>query len=108
MVDPPSTSLTALLILRILFRTSFASADAAPRVDADHFGFPGVIEDTDDPEVSDSVDGEVNGDEKEGERRGRKAFVGVRKQLEVVRMRDEALMGWITEMVDAGISGTNS
>lgn len=107
-VDPPSTSLTALLILRILFRTSFASADAAPRVDADHFGFPGIIEDTDDPEGSDSVDGEINGDEKEGERRGRKAFVGVRKQLEVVRMRDEALMGWITEMVDAGISGTNS
>jgi chromatin structure-remodeling complex subunit RSC9 len=107
-VDPPSTSLTALLILRILFRTSFASADAAPRVDADHFGFPGVIEDTDDPEGADPVDGEVNGDEKEGERRGRKAFVGVRKQLEGVRIRDEALMGWITEMVDAGISGTTN
>ncbi|KDR85461.1 hypothetical protein GALMADRAFT_234348 [Galerina marginata CBS 339.88] len=102
--DPPSTSLTALLIIRILFRTSFASADAAPRVDADHFGFPGVVEDTDDPSESpDFMDGPGSADEKEGERRGRKAFNGIRKLLEMVRIRDDALMGWITEMVDAGI-----
>lgn len=99
--DPPSTSLTALLIIRILFRTSFASSDAAPRVDADHFGFPGVVEDTDDPsENVDPTDGVASGDEKEGERRGRKAFVGIRKLLEEVKIRDDVLLGWITEMVD--------
>ncbi|KAF8167627.1 hypothetical protein B0H34DRAFT_646276 [Crassisporium funariophilum] len=106
-IDPPSTSLTALLIIRILFRTSFASADAAPRVDADHFGFPGLVEATDDPEGLDVADGGANGDEKEGERRGRKAFVGVRRLMEGVRIRDEALMSWMTEMVDAGLSGTD-
>ncbi|KAF8973524.1 hypothetical protein BDZ97DRAFT_1900359 [Flammula alnicola] len=98
--DPPSTSLTALLVIRILFRTSFASADAAPRVDSDHFGFPGVVEDTDEPDTSDFADGGVSADEREGERRGRKAFVGIRTLLESVRIRDEALMGWVTEMVD--------
>lgn len=99
--DPPTTSLTALLILRILFRTSFASADAAPRVDADHFGFPGVVEDTDDPtEGADPTDTLASGDEREGERRGRKAFIGIRKILEEVKIRDDALMGWITEMID--------
>jgi len=107
--DPPSTSLTALLVIRILFRTSFASSDVAPRVDADHFGFPGVVEDdADDPEGLDLADGGAQGDEREGERRGRRAFVGIRKLLEGVRIRDEALMSWITEMVDAGIMGTTS
>ncbi|KAH9937282.1 uncharacterized protein B0H18DRAFT_969924 [Fomitopsis serialis] len=79
MAEPPSTSLTALLCIRVLFRASFASSDAAPRADEDHFGFPGV---------------------------GRKAFIGIRHLLENVRIKDEALMGWITEMVDAGITGT--
>jgi len=101
-IDPPSTSLTALLIIRILFRTSFASADAAPRADADHFGFPGVLEEPEDGDGLDIVQG-GEGDESEGERRGRKAFVGIRKLLEVVKLRDEALMSWVTEMVDAGI-----
>jgi len=106
LADPPSTSLTALLIIRILFRTSFASVDAAPRVDADHFGFPGVLEDTEDP--SDVDDGQLDGNEKEGEKRGRKAFVGIRRLLEGVRIRDEALMSWITEMVDASITGSTN
>lgn len=102
--DPPSTSLTALLIIRILFRTSFASADAAPRVDLDHFGFPGIVEDTTDGpgEDLDFVDGTANADEREGERRGRRAFVGINKLLELVRIKDEALMGWVTEMTDIG------
>jgi chromatin structure-remodeling complex subunit RSC9 len=95
--------------MRILFRTSFASSDVAPRVDADHFGFPGVVEDDpDDSEGLDLADGGVQGDEREGERRGRKAFVGVRRLLEGVRIRDEALMGWVTEMVDAGTTGTTT
>jgi chromatin structure-remodeling complex subunit RSC9 len=105
-VDPPSSSLTALLCIRILFRASFASSDVAPRVDADHFGFPGVVEDTGDQE-QDEADGGLVDDEKEGERRGRKAFVGVRRLMEGVRIQDEILMSWITEMVQAGISGIN-
>ncbi|KZT02438.1 uncharacterized protein LAESUDRAFT_706126 [Laetiporus sulphureus 93-53] len=104
-VDPPNTSLTALLCIRVLFRASFASSDAAPRADEDHFGFPGIVEESEDHEgaVARSAG---NDREREGERRGRKAFIGVRHLMEGVRIRDEALMGWITEMVDAGIDGT--
>lgn len=105
--DPPSIALTALLCIRILFRTSFASSDVAPRVDADHFGFPGVVEDTDDADPTDSGEGVSQDSEREGERRGRRAFIGVRRLLEGVQIKDEVLMGWVNEMVDAGISGTN-
>ncbi|GBE77738.1 hypothetical protein BKA93DRAFT_722007 [Sparassis latifolia] len=104
-VDPPSSALTALLCMRLLFRASFASSDAAPRVDEDHFGFPGVVEETEDKEAAMELSGGTES-EKEGERRGRKAFMGIRHLLEGVRIRDDALMGWITEMVDAGITGT--
>lgn len=101
--DPQSSSLTALLCIRILFRTSFISTDEAPRVDADHFGFPGFVEDVEGMED----DQERFADsEKEGERRGRKAFVGVRKLMEGVQIRDDMLMSWIAEMIEAGISGT--
>jgi chromatin structure-remodeling complex subunit RSC9 len=71
-------------------------------VDADHFGFPGIVEDQEDQDL---IEIEPRDNEQEGETRGRKAFVGVRRILEGVRMRDEALMGWITEMVDAGTFG---
>ncbi|KAG6817974.1 hypothetical protein H0H87_012442 [Tephrocybe sp. NHM501043] len=104
LVDPPSIALTALLILRILFRTSFASADVAPRVDADHFGFPGIVEDQDDQDMA--AGDEIGESEKEGERRGRKAFLSLQRLLERVRIRDDALQGWIFEMVDAGITST--
>ena len=103
LVDPPSNALTALLCIRILFRTSFASADAAPRADADHFGFPGVVEEQEDQET-DMVTGELEDSEREGERRGRKTFAVVKRLLEGVRIRDEVLMGWIYEMVDVGTS----
>jgi chromatin structure-remodeling complex subunit RSC9 len=106
-VDPPSSSLTALLCIRILFRASFASSDVAPRVDADHFGFPGVTEDNDDPEIEEDGDGVVMDSEKEGERRGRAAFVRVRGLMEGVRIKDETLMSWMAEMVDAGIPDIN-
>jgi chromatin structure-remodeling complex subunit RSC9 len=105
-VDPPSTSLTALLCIRILFRASFTSSEAAPRADADHFGFPGLVEGADEQEVE-SRDELSMDKEREGEIRGRKAFVGVRHLMEEVRIRDEILMGWITEMVDAGIFGAH-
>lgn len=103
-LDPPSNSLTALLCLRVLFRSAFASSDAAPRADEDHFGFPGIIEDTEEDvqeEIASGSDSEI-----EGERRGRKAFIGIRHLLERVTIRNETLMGWVAEMVDAGIMGT--
>ncbi|KAH9081709.1 hypothetical protein EDB83DRAFT_2214457 [Lactarius deliciosus] len=100
--DPPSSSLTALLCIRILFRTSFTSIEAAPRADADHFGFPGVIEEDEGMNVME--DGDLSDSEQEGQRRGRRAFVGVRKLLEGVQIRDEALMSWITEMIQATLS----
>jgi chromatin structure-remodeling complex subunit RSC9 len=108
-VDPPSSALTALLCIRILFRASFASSEAAPRADADHFGFPGIVEDPNEesdgePDFS-SGPYESGSREREGERRGRKAFVGVRKLMEGIKIRDEVLMGWINEMVDASLGG---
>ena len=106
--DPSSGALTALLILRTLFRASFASSDAAPRVDAEHFGFPGVVEE-EEQEASGASAVDANGDQlesdKEGERRGRRAFLGVRHLMESVRIKDPALMSWIYEMVDPGANG---
>ncbi|KAJ8488495.1 hypothetical protein ONZ51_g3532 [Trametes cubensis] len=103
-VDPPPSSLTALLILRVLFRASFASSDAAPRADDDHFGFPGTV---DDPEEDAEEERNRSSDsDMEGERRGRKAFIGIRYLMEDVRLRHETFQGWVTEMVDAGLTGT--
>ncbi|KAJ7040435.1 hypothetical protein C8F04DRAFT_1083556 [Mycena alexandri] len=98
-MDPPSTSLTALLCIRILFRASFTSSEMAPRADADHFGFPGVVEGPDEQEVESRDEMPVD-EEREGELRGRKAFLRARRLMEGVRIKDEALMGWITEMID--------
>jgi len=100
--EPPSSSLTALLCIRVLFRTSFASADAAPRIDEDHFGFPGIVDEPDDQQ--DTTVEEAQDYEKEGERNGRKAFATVRPLLEGVRIGDDTLMGWIMEMVSVGMS----
>jgi chromatin structure-remodeling complex subunit RSC9 len=103
--DPPSPALTALLILRILYRTSFASADAAPRADADHFGFPGSVEDTSDPD--DGSDANFSGEYKEGEMRGRKAFIGIRKFLDRMDIYDSVLMSWVEEMAEVGITSNH-
>ncbi|KAI0756820.1 hypothetical protein C8Q80DRAFT_1090679 [Daedaleopsis nitida] len=102
-VDPPPSSLTALLCLRVLFRAAFASSSAAPRVDENHFGFPGVVEDMGDEEEEQVGSTE---DEQEGEQRGRKAFLGIRYLLEDVRLRHETFQGWVTEMMEAGLAGT--
>ena len=99
-IDPPSSSLTALLIIRILFHTSFVATDLAPRPDGERFGFPGMVEEDDGEVMSEDYVGEA-----EGERKGRRAFVGVRRMMEGVRMKDEALGSWIAEMVDAGFDG---
>ena len=98
-VEPSSAALTALLIIRVLFRTAFASAEAAPKADKDHFGFPGIVEDDTDPAAEAST-GDAESD-KEGERKGRRAFSAVRHMLENVRIHDEALMSWVNEMVDS-------
>ena len=103
--DPPSSALTALLCIRVLFRASFASSDAAPHFDENHFGFPGIVDDDEERDSSEQLSGATDS-EKEGERRGRKAFVGVRYLLENVRLRDEVLNSWILEMVDASLAGT--
>lgn len=104
-VDPPSSALTALLCIRILFRASFASSDAAPHFDENHFGFPGIVEDDEEKEGDDQDDAPDS--ETEGERKGRKAFLKVRYLLEGVRMRDEVLNSWIVEMVDAGLTSAS-
>lgn len=95
--DPPSTSLTALLIIRVLFRASFASNDAAPRADADHFGFPGMVEEDTEEEMKDVIEDEMSRE------RGRKAFTGIRKLIQEVRVRDPALMAWIGEIIDVSL-----
>ncbi|KAI0706096.1 hypothetical protein BC835DRAFT_1312267 [Cytidiella melzeri] len=103
--EPSSSALTALLCVRVLYRASFASSGAAPRADEDHFGFPGVIEEVGEKEGDEEVSADTAND-LEGELLGRKAFGTVRYLLEGVRMRDETLMGWISEMVHAGLSHT--
>ncbi|KAH8110621.1 hypothetical protein DFH11DRAFT_1690702 [Phellopilus nigrolimitatus] len=98
--DPPAGALTALLVLRTLFRASFVSTDTAPRADADHFGFPGVVEEVEEQDAY--VNRSDTDADREGERRGRRAFIGVRHLMEGIHIRDPALMSWIHEMVDAG------
>jgi len=90
-----------------LFRTAFASAEAAPRADDDHFGFPGIIDEQDDAQTQQQQqrDAQMEDNEREGELRGRRAFAAVREMLGEVRIRDETLMGWVVEMVTAGTSG---
>lgn len=96
--DPPSSALTALLCIRFLFQASFtAEEDKAPRADADHFGFPGVVEDV---EEDSNIDMDDEDSERAGAARGRRAFRAVRSLMEGVKIRDEALMSWIHEMVD--------
>ncbi|CAK5264496.1 unnamed protein product, partial [Mycena citricolor] len=100
-IDPPHTSLTALLCIRILFRVSFVSSEEAPRADADHFGFPGVVDD--DADLQSAV--EMSPDmELKGEARGRKAFFGVCNLMERVKIKHEVLSGWIQEMLEDSIA----
>lgn len=101
--EPPSTSLVALLILRVLFRTAFVSDEAAPRADEEHFGFPGLIEGDDDAATDEGDEPAAKERVKrdlDGERRGRAAFVGVRAMLASVQFADPVLQDWVTEMAD--------
>ncbi|EFI28679.1 hypothetical protein CC1G_13706 [Coprinopsis cinerea okayama7 len=99
-VDPPSHCLTALLIVRILFRTAFADVEAAPKADEDHFGFPGVVDDE-----AGAAEAETLASDVEGSRKGRKAFMNVRHLISNIRVKDEALMGWVIEMLAAVTPG---
>ncbi|TFY75671.1 hypothetical protein EWM64_g8342 [Hericium alpestre] len=74
--------------------------DLERQIDADHFGFPGIVEDEADAETLEAESKAIAA-EQEGERRGRKAFVGVRRLLEMVHIRQETLQGWVDEMVQA-------
>ena len=87
----------------MLFRASFASSGAAPRADEDHFGFPGIIEEVDEKDEDEAMNDGTPSD-LDGERMGKKAFVSIRHLLEGVRISDDTLMSWITEMIDAGLS----
>ncbi|KAH9944224.1 uncharacterized protein BXZ73DRAFT_87167 [Epithele typhae] len=82
-VDPPPSSLTALLCLRVLFRASFVPPEVTLRADESHFGFPGVG----------------------GAEEGQKAFMAIRYLLEDVRMKHETFQGWVTAMIDGGLTG---
>lgn len=96
--DPPSSALTALLCVRVLFRTAFASSESAPRADDDHFGFPGLLDEPDDLDAAvEEFQVDVG-----GAKRGRKAFADARTLLEGVKLADDTLMGWIVEMIHAG------
>jgi chromatin structure-remodeling complex subunit RSC9 len=96
--DPSSAALTALLIVRLVFRISSVNTDAVLRADADHFGFPGVVE-----EMEEEHDATVDAEILKGERLGRRAIKSARYLMEGVNIRDATLMGWITEMIAASL-----
>ncbi|KAI0031414.1 hypothetical protein K488DRAFT_86847 [Vararia minispora EC-137] len=98
LIDPPSSALTSLLCVRVLFRTSFASMEAAPRLDADHFGYPGVVDEDGDDAQEDLL---LDEDEARALKRGKRAFACVRRLLEGIQIKDDTLMSWVTEMVQA-------
>ncbi|KAL1739747.1 hypothetical protein HDZ31DRAFT_48866, partial [Schizophyllum fasciatum] len=97
--EPQTLSLTALLCIRCLFRASTETSEGAPHADDDHFGFPGVVEEDDEDVVQVSELGLEK--EKEAEVRGRHAFAAIRSLMENVQLKDEALQGWIVEMVNS-------
>lgn len=102
---PPSTFLSALLILRVLFRTSFPDAGPPPPVsDENKFGFPmppalgGEIQALLKAKEIDNAEGGGGG---EGERRGRKAFERIAPELSKLQLADDSLGGWVEEMLSA-------
>ncbi|KAG8954927.1 Chromatin structure-remodeling complex protein rsc9 [Tulasnella sp. 424] len=113
--SPPSTSLTALLVLRILFRTSFPDSGPAPPVsDENRFGFPmppaltGEIQELQkeirDAQVKEGEESAGAESERIGERNGRRAFERVASELAMLQLADESLVGWVDEM--NGVLGT--
>ncbi|KAG8795744.1 Chromatin structure-remodeling complex protein rsc9 [Serendipita sp. 399] len=101
--DPPPTSFAALLIMRILYRTSFVKAEVVLKTDGDHFGFPG-IEQPLQGEGGESVEGveteDFGLDSLEGQWRGQAAFKAIGGMLGVVQIHDPVIAAWVDEMLD--------
>lgn len=102
--DPPSTSFSALLIMRIMYRTSFVQAEVIMKTDGDHFGFPGVEQPVGDGEME-TAGGvlleDLGFDTLEGQRRGKAAFKAIAGMLSGVYIHDAAIAAWIDEMLDS-------
>jgi chromatin structure-remodeling complex subunit RSC9 len=94
---PTSTALTALLIVRLVYRMTAVTTDSVLRADEDHIGFPGILEEIEE-EQNASIDAAIL----QGEKRGRRSIWMARHLMESVCIADKTLMGWITEMLDAG------
>lgn len=97
--DPSSSSFSSLLIMRILYRSSFTQTEVVMKTDGDHFGFPGIeqtlVEGEDDPSSED-----FGLDSLEGQRRGKAAFKAIGGMLSGVQIHDPAISSWVDEMVD--------
>lgn len=68
-----------------------------PKADEEHFGFPAP------PGLLDrgTEEDEMGGEALEGEKRGVRAFRAVVERMQGVKMADDVLMGWVTEMVES-------
>jgi len=103
--DPPPTSFTALLIMRILYRTSFVQAEVVMKTDGDHFGFPGIEQPGGEEETEGTYGGvvmeDLGFDTLEGQRRGKAAFKAIAGMLGGVHIHDPAIAAWIDEMLDS-------
>jgi chromatin structure-remodeling complex subunit RSC9 len=109
--DPPSTSFTALLIMRILYRTSFVQAEVVMKTDGNHFGFPGIEQPAGEAEAETNggvVIEDLGFDTLEGQRRGKAAFKAIAGMLGGVYIHDPAIAAWIDEILDSIKSLPNS
>ncbi|KAF8603967.1 hypothetical protein BDV93DRAFT_472354 [Ceratobasidium sp. AG-I] len=101
--SPETTSLllTALLVLRLIWRAAIPATlhagASVPKADEEHFGFPAP------PGLLDrgTEEDEMGGEALEGEKRGVRAFRAVVERMQGVKMADDVLMGWVTEMVES-------
>ncbi|QRV83381.1 rsc complex subunit rsc9 [Ceratobasidium sp. AG-Ba] len=99
--ETTSLLLTALLVLRLIWRAAIPATlhagASVPKADEEHFGFPAP------PGLLDrgTEEDEMGGEALEGEKRGVRAFRSVVELLQGVKMADDVLMGWITEMVES-------
>ncbi|KAG8803994.1 Chromatin structure-remodeling complex protein rsc9 [Serendipita sp. 398] len=101
--DPPPTSFAALLIMRILYRTSFVQAEVVLKTDGDHFGFPGIEQPLtgETGEGAEGVETEDFGlDMLEGQWRGQAAFKAIGGMLAIVQIHDPVIATWVDEMLD--------
>lgn len=102
--DPPSTSFAALLIMRILYRTSFVQVEVVMKTDGNHFGFPGIEQAAAEGE-QETAGGvllpDLGFDELEGQKRGKAAFKAIGTMLGNVHIHDAAIAAWIDEMLDS-------